>query len=151
MFMVVSSNFTQTWSEKPTRGEGDRGDVISFYYEYIYIFSDSLSWKAVIVLHSPVHMKSDRNTCVMNEKGEREREVQTPAPSHCTADQSLHEVRVNVGPAHAPNQPSERCETSGFSSYLATQQACLKAYTCLFFFHFINYLQGTNNKTFRKN
>lgn len=36
-------------------------------------------WKAFIVLHTAVHMKSYRNTCIKN-KSELEREFKIPAP-----------------------------------------------------------------------
>lgn len=44
-----------------------------------WYFADSLSWKAFIVLHLFVHVKSHRNSCIKNEKQELEREGQTVA------------------------------------------------------------------------
>lgn len=40
----------------------------------------TVSLERFIVLQSVVHMKNDRNSCVRNEKIQREKDVQTLAP-----------------------------------------------------------------------
>lgn len=55
-------------------GRGTGVDVILFKLrDNGAYFSDSLSWKADIVLTSAVHMKSDRNSCHEGKRRAKER------------------------------------------------------------------------------
>ena len=63
-----------------------------------HIFSSSVSWKTLIVLHLAVHSKRDKNSGVMNEKGELEEKFKAWLLSHVhIAGKLLCEVGVNVG------------------------------------------------------